>query len=207
MEMPENRRDQLVMGLSICALILLVANIATFVKQRFLEDQHEVHHAFVVSGVGSNGSSLCGEAQADHQWHVNHENGNEIWAITDQDVECLRERADRFNEEIQAHLRTREMAIGRARDGHRRLDRRRARFAWRLHGDHVDGSQDQDVDRLLEEALEAAESLERQLGLDEIEMPRLQVESLGDKVDVIESQDEAGRHRYRIVVKPNSDRQ
>ncbi len=177
MEMPANRRDQLVMGLSICALILLVANIATFVKQRFFEDQPEAHHAFVVSGMGSQGNAVFDAAGADHDWNVSHVDGNEIWAINGGDVECLR----------------------------RRVMRKRARFAWRLHGDHVDGDRDAEIEALLEEARRAARNLEMDLGLEE--MPRLHIESLGDGVDVIESQDEAGRHRYRIVVKPDSERQ
>lgn len=201
MEMPDNRRDRLVMGLSICALILLVANIATFVKQRFFDDQ-EVHHAFFVSEMGSHGNAFFEAHDGGHEWHVSHADGNEIWSITSEDTDCLREKAARFNEELQAQLRDREVAIGRAHDDHRRTFRKRARYAWRLHGDHVDGDQDAEVEALLEEARRAARNLEMDLGLQE--MPRLQLESIGDKVDVVESQDEAGRNSYRIVIKSDS---
>ncbi|MFT4603816.1 MAG: hypothetical protein ACI9W4_000532 [Rhodothermales bacterium] len=178
MEMPAERRERLVMGLSICALILLVANIATFVKQKFFEDQHEAHHAYVISGMGSEGNVFVEAEGANHEWHVTRTDGNEVWAI-------------------QGDNR-------RVRNDRRRAVKKRARFAWRLHGDHVDGSQDAEVEMLLEEARRAARSLELDLGLKE--MPRLHIESMGSGVNVIESQDEAGRHTYRIVVKPDSER-
>jgi hypothetical protein len=205
MDMPDNRRDRLVMGLSICALILLVANIATFVKQRFFEEQHDVHHAFVVSGIDAHDNAQCDDHAAGHQWHVNHNDGNEVWSIRTENLDCLREKAKRMNEEIRGQLRTREMAMGRARDEHRRATRKRGRYVWRLHGDHVDGDHDGEVEALLEEARRAARNLELDLGLEE--MPRLEIESLHNGVDVIESQDEAGRHTYRIVIKPDSERQ
>ncbi|NNE71439.1 MAG: hypothetical protein HKN29_13905 [Rhodothermales bacterium] len=168
MEMPTNRRDQLVMGLSICALILLVANIATFVKQRFLDTDSTIHHTYVVSGTSSDAVTLFGGQG--HEWHVKHRHDNEVWSVGE-DIDRKR--------------------------------RHRARYKWRLHADHVDQVHADEVDALIEEARRAARAIEMDLGLQE--MPRLHLDSIDGAVEIEESQDETGRHTYRIVVKPDSD--
>ncbi|MBO6576666.1 MAG: hypothetical protein JJ896_13640 [Rhodothermales bacterium] len=181
MEFPTNRRDQIVMGLSICALILFMANIASFVKQRFFEDRHTVHHAFQVQGLGQSGG-----------WDVHvHEGDGNYWSEDNCDDDRKRYHEHFLVEKLQNHAR-----------------HQRGRFAWRFEdGDvtriEVDEAELVDIDRLLEEARRAARNIERDL---DFEAPRLHVESLFDgDVEVLESQDETGRHRYRIVVRPDDN--
>lgn len=206
MDMPTNRRDQIVMGLSICALILLVANIATFVKQRFLDSETEVHHSYVISGTSPNAIAVfSGQGHGhehEHEWHVEHIDGNQVWSVGDDIDRELAQLSAELEAKLSHDLMRAREAYSRAEDEGRR-HRKRARYKWRMHGDHVDGEHAVEVDALIEEARKAALEIEMNLGLDE--MPRLHLESLDGEVEVVESQDEAGRHRYRIVVKPDSD--
>lgn len=120
MEFPENRREQIVMGLSICALILFLANLATFVKQRFLQDEHQVHHAFVASGIHA--GEAAGEVH--HEWHAQGLSGGDTAWTLGEDIDCQIKRVQERVERLE-------------RDGLTRDEERVARYAWRIKRDVV----------------------------------------------------------------------
>ena len=186
MEFPTNRRDQIVMGLSICALILFMANIATFVKQRFLEDNPR--HAVMIAEL----EAAAHGDHAEHAWEAHAlGQGNTAWVISGDD--CRKKR----------HRHVREIR----RERERRYREQAARYAWRIEGEELRRSEleedEAELERMLEDARRAARELELKLG---IEAPRLKAESLqGVDVEVVESQDETGRHRYRVVVRPDDN--
>lgn len=113
MEFPATKRDRLIMGLSIGALILFLANIATFVKQRFFDDRVAMEHTFVVSDdlglreehfqrrverLHKMRRGLRHQAPSGHAWvHRDLGNGSAVWVIEDDQV---RTELDRIRAEL-----------------------------------------------------------------------------------------------------------
>ncbi len=92
------------MGLSIGALILFIANIATFVKQHFFDSQAEAEHAFVVSEINRGGVVHFEGTVGKHAWRLHQlDDGNQSWAITsdlDSELERLERELARLEESL-----------------------------------------------------------------------------------------------------------
>jgi hypothetical protein len=227
MEFPTQRRDQIVMGLSIFALILFMANMATFLKQKFFDGNSEARHAFVVSGTNHGGTiHLHADGDdGDHTWEMHQlGNGDVSWSVTgDEAVLHLDELKMQFGAarmhfdeaKLREELGRMKLELGLNRDNIRNdlrntlrgtLRNRSGRFLWR----HEDGqmtvsesNSDWDSDDLMQqlrEAQEAAANIERDLRLTSEQAMLLETIE-GDGVEVFESQDESGRHTYKVIVR------
>lgn len=213
------------MGLSIFALILFMANMATFIKQKFFDSSSEGHHAFVISGTNHAGTIHVHSDgdQGDHTWEMHQlDNGDVAWSVSGNEtllhMDELKmhfgEAGMRFDDaRLREELGRMKVELGLNRDDIRNTVRntirgRRGRFQWKHHVGQMSVSESSsewdsgDLMQQLREATEAAAKIERDLGL--TSDPVMLMETVeGEGIEVTESQDESGRHTYKVVVRPN----
>jgi hypothetical protein len=196
MEFPASRRDRLVMGLSIGALILFIANIATFVKQRFFDGHAQAEHAFVVSGTTDSGVVRLDGTVGKHAWRVRElAGGNQGWSVTSDKLDCELQRLEEEMNEL-------ELSLGLGDAGQIRTEievltdgQRRHRYMLKTRG--------------MAERLSSRMRTRRHRDLEraqaEYEESSAVHESQADQeIKVEETEDDTGRKSYRVVVRTAS---